>query len=252
MELAKEEVGAVVSRALVRAALEMPNIHQTMFGINPYARTPRWKLVLWALLYRLKVSATSFLARIFLRRLLARAVLRVFIPLVAIPVYAIWNAAVTGWVLRQGRVRALGPWAAKELAEHVSRHRNLLSEQGRQVILGGVAELMILTADAHPNYYVLLTRLLPAMKLTPEQVQPRWTGLGAFKNLTPEEEKLALTIFTVTVVIDGRTRRAELELLAKMYESCGLPFDAQAVHRLRAAFVGGRSILQPVLAMCGG
>ena len=118
MQLQGHETGEQVARSLVRAALELPNPREPICGVDPYARTPRWKLTLLAIGYKLKVGVTSFLLKVFLRRLLGRAALRVLIPLAAIPVYATWNTLVTRWVLRQARIRA---FLVRAEVDHVLR-----------------------------------------------------------------------------------------------------------------------------------
>lgn len=96
----------LLATGLARSALEMPNPQTEIYGIDPYALMPRWRLLIQNLLYKAKVGATSFVLRILLRRIFARAVLRGYIPLLAIPLYAIWNAVITWRVMREARLRA--------------------------------------------------------------------------------------------------------------------------------------------------
>jgi hypothetical protein len=83
-----EERSGLLSVGLARAALEAPNPHHVVHGVDPYALMPRWRLIAQNLAYKVKVGASSFVIRILMRRLLARAALRGFIPLLAIPLYA--------------------------------------------------------------------------------------------------------------------------------------------------------------------
>lgn len=76
LSLSSQEVEQLIARGLSRAALELPNPRQPIHGIDPYARVSRWKLAAYALLYRIKVGATSFVFRVLLRRILSRAALR--------------------------------------------------------------------------------------------------------------------------------------------------------------------------------
>lgn len=79
----------LVAVGLARAALESPNPHHVVHGVDPYALMPNWRLLAHNLLYKAKVGASSFILRIIMRRLFARATLRGYIPLLAIPLYAI-------------------------------------------------------------------------------------------------------------------------------------------------------------------
>jgi len=241
--LAGHETGEHVARALVRAALELPNPRERIYWVDPYARTPRWKLALLALGYKLKVGATSFILRLLLRRLLARAAMRALIPLVAIPVYAVWNAVVTRWVLRQARVRAFGPLAIRDLCQHVSAMRGQLSPPCRHLIVHAVSEAMVRTGDADPNYHLLLRHLLESLEIAPDEVAGNWTTARASAaDLTEIERQVFLSVLAVAVVIDGRVRRSEAALLKEAHDLCRWPFDREKMLRMLEAFVQGQGI----------
>jgi hypothetical protein len=243
LRVAEEDLGNIVPTGLARAALELPNPREPIYGIDPFARTPRWKLTLMAILYRLKVGATSFVFRIFLRRLLGRAALRFFIPLVAIPVYAAWNSLVTAWVLRQARIRSLGPAAVRDALEAALEDPERLSREARRTIVSGVGEIVIRTADAHPNFVLLLEALLREMKVSPADIEDNWrSGRKLLESLDGKERKTALSIFRAAAIIDGRLRKREMEFLEEAHRLCGFPFDPEAVRRLRDDFLDGRGI----------
>jgi hypothetical protein len=243
LQLAGHDTGERVARALVRAALELPNPRERIYGVDPYARTPRWKLTLLALAYKLKVSATSFILRILLRRLLARAAVRAFIPLVAIPVYAIWNAVVTAWVLRESRVRAFGPLAVRDLAQHVTGAREGLSPECRRLIVQAVSEAIVRTGNADPNYHLLLGQLVEALEVSPEEISVTWeSARHAAASLTESERQMFLTILAVAVVIDGRVRRSEAVLLEEAHRLCNRPFERAKLDRRLKAFLQGQGI----------
>jgi hypothetical protein len=233
----------VVPVGLARAALELPNPREPVVGIDPYVRTARWKLVLFALLYRLKVGATSFLVRVFLRRLLARAALRFFIPFVAIPVYAVWNAVITAWSLRQVRARSFGPAAVRRVLEEVFRDPSALDDDARRTIVSGVAEIIILNADAHPNFVLLVEGLLRELALSAEDVRIDWDShRDRLARLDEPARDTALAVFRLAAVIDGRLHGRELRFLEEAYRLCGLPFDEDAVRARAHGFLEGRGI----------
>jgi hypothetical protein len=233
----------VVPVGLARAALELPNPREPVFGIDPYVRMARWKLALFALLYRLKVGATSFLLRVFLRRLLARAALRFLIPFIAIPVYAIWNAVITAWSLRQVRARTFGPAAVRRVLEEVLRDPARLDDDARRTIVSGVAEIIILNADAHPNFVLLVERLLRELALSAEDVRIDWDShRDHLARLDEPARDTALAVFRLAAVIDGRLHRRELRFLEEAYRLCGLPFDEDAVRARADRFLEGRGI----------
>ncbi len=243
LPVAGHETGEQVARALVRAALELPNPRERICGVDPYARTPRWRLTVLALAYKVKVGATSFIVRILLRRLLGRAALRTLIPLAAIPVYAVWNAVVTAWVMRAARVRAFGPLAVRDLAEFVGRSRTELGPDCRRLIVQGVAEAVVRTGDADPNFHLLMRQLMETLAVTPTEEGVTWASAQkSAGDLTERERDVFLAVLAVAVMIDGRVRRTEATLLEEAHRLCGRPYDRAQLKRMLAAFLEGRGI----------
>jgi hypothetical protein len=248
LRLLRDDPGTVVARGLLRAALELPNPREPIFGVDPYARTPRWKLFITGVLYRLKVGATSFILRVFLRRILVRAALRSFIPLVAIPVYATWNAIVIAWALRDARVRAFGPLAVQELAAAIAAERGHLSPDTRRLVLKAVSEAIVCSGDAHPNFYLLLNRLFEDLDVQPGDIQPDWVmDRERIKNCDERQRRIVLEAICVAVIIDGRIRKSETALLAETHRLCNVSFQAHAIRDLRNAFVRGEGISETAL-----
>jgi hypothetical protein len=243
LRVAKEDFGNIVPTGLARAALELPNPQETIHGIDPYARTPRWKLTLMAVLYRLKVGATSFVFRVFLRRLLGRAALRFFIPLAAIPVYAAWNSLITAWVLREVRIRSFGPAAVDDALGQALKNPECLSQEARQTIVSGTGEIIIRKANAHPNFVLLLEHLFRKLRIRPKDVKVHWdSDRKRLESLNQEETKTALSLFLAAAVINGRIRKPEMEFLDQAHQLCKVPFDPAAVRRLRDDFLSGRGL----------
>lgn len=243
LQLSGHPTGEQVARALVRAALELPNPRERIHGVDPYARTPRWKLTVLAVAYKAKVSATSFILRILLRRLLARAAVRAFIPLIAIPVYAFWNALVTRWVLRQARIRAFGPLAVRDLTQHVTAARGVLGTECRRLIVHAVSEAIVRTGDADPNYHLLLGQLIESLEVSPSADLTDWeSARTAAGHLTEPERQMFLTVLTVAAVIDGRVRGSEAALLEEAHRLCHRPFDRANLDRVLKGFLDGQGI----------
>ena len=243
LSLSVRDVEQLVARGLSRAALEIPNPRQPIHGIDPYARVPRWKLLGYAILYRIKVGATSFVLRVLLRRILSRTALRVFIPLVAIPVFAIWNALVARWVMREVRIRVAGPLVVQQLGARIAADRAKLEEESRQLIVEAVGELIMRGEDAHPNYALLLARLFEDLSIVPESVRIDWDSIRAgLVKLHPQAQDLLLTILTVAAILNSRLRKAQRDMLVEAFRLCGRPFSSQAVLGLRQEFINGQGL----------
>ncbi|MGC4121907.1 MAG: hypothetical protein QM765_46465 [Myxococcales bacterium] len=145
--------------ALTRAALELPDPAAPVFGIDPLRGASRLQLVAAAALYKLKVSLSTFLAKLLVRRMLGRAALRTLIPFVAVPVTALWNAVVCARVLRQARLRTFGPSAAAELVGFALDGVVSFSARGRLAAYRAVGSAVVAKRDLHPNLVALLHEL---------------------------------------------------------------------------------------------
>jgi hypothetical protein len=235
-----------------RAALDLPNPRAAVYGIDPYARVPRWRLAARTVLYRLKVGMTSFVLRVLLRRVVARAALRFFIPLIAIPVFAVWNGVITWWALREVRIRAAGPLAVQELRERISASRANLDEQSRRLVLEAAGEAMIRREDAHPNFVLLLTRLLQDLEVAPDSLRIDWESNGdRLKDLNPESQDVLLVTLAVATVLAGRPRSAQRELLEEAHAACGRSLQGRALLELYREFISGRGLSEKHLKAIG-
>lgn len=243
LRLSNRDIEQVIAIGLSRAALDLPDPQEPIYGIDPYARVARWKLIAYAVLYRIKIGATSFIARVLMRRVVARAALRAYIPLVAIGIYAVWNAIIIGWIMRASRIRAAGPIAVQELGERIRVERAGMSEQARRAILEAVAEGIMRSANDHPNFLLLLARLFEDLELRPGTLNLDWSSnLATVSELQQPEQDLLLAVLTVTVMLDGRPNRAQKQFLAETHAACGRPFHPESLNVLYRDFFRGQGI----------
>lgn len=243
LRLSNRDIEQVIAIGLSRAALDLPDPQEPIYGIDPYARVARWKLIAYAILYRIKIGATSFIARVLMRRVVARAALRAYIPLVAIGIYAVWNAIIIGWIMRASRIRAAGPIAVQELGERIRVERAGMSEQARRAILEAVAEGIMRSANDHPNFLLLLARLFEDLELRPGTLNLDWSSnLATVSELQQPEQDLLLAVLTVTVMLDGRPNRAQKQFLAETHAACGRPFHPESLNVLYRDFFRGQGI----------
>jgi hypothetical protein len=243
LSLSAPEVEQLIARGLARAALELPNPRQPIHGIDPYTRVPRWKMVVHAILYRVKVGATTFVLRVLLRRVLARTAFRVLIPLVSVPVFAIWNVLVARWVMREVRVRVAGPFAVQQLGKRVVAARAALDERSARMLLHAAGEIVLRGEDAHPNYALLFERLFADRGIEPAPIEPDWPATRRMMaELPPESQRLVLTIVTVAAGLNSALRKAQRELLAEAFDACGQRFRLDAVLGLRQQLLTGQGI----------
>lgn len=235
---------AAVAEALARAALELPNPRDVVPGVNPHRQASKWRLLAASLAYKAKVGVTNFLFKALVRRalgrVLARSALNALIPFVAVPVTAAWNGVVSWWVLREARLRAMGPSAAGALLDVVFGDAPPLSQDGKLAALRAVASAIVRTEDLHPNLLALLDGVKQRVGDggTAELDDPG-LFLAQLATLPPPEQRVALQVLAVATVVDGRLNGRERRLLLQAQSAAGRPLDLGKVEVLRRAFVRG-------------
>jgi hypothetical protein len=231
-----------VALALARAALELPNPKERAFGVDPRRESIRWRVALAALLYKAKIALTTFLIKVILRGLLGRVMGRALFELVTIPVTAIWNAIVCFMVVREARLRTMGPSAAIELVGFALADWTP-NPSGRAGIFRSVASAIVRTQDFHPNHLALLRVLVERLgPVDVDEVDDPARFLTELRLLPANDRRVALRLLVIAAVLDGKLTRAEKSLLAQAFGACNRPFTLGRVEELRRAFCAGRGL----------
>ena len=211
----EDEIFAAV---LARAALEIPNPPRPLFGINPRREASRWRLILATIVYKAKVSMSNFLLRKLLVRAFGRAGLRSWIPFVAVPVTATWDAFVCRRALREARLRAIGPSAARELVTHLLSQVAAPSPLLREALYRAVATAVVRSVDFHPNLVELINALKDRVgDCEADDIDDSRRALALMQRLDLDERRVALQMLVVACVFDGRVGKKEWTVIARGY-----------------------------------
>jgi hypothetical protein len=243
LELGAED-NREVALALARAALELPNPPEPVLGVNPHREASKAQLLLASLIYKLKISVTNFLFKALLQRALGRFATRYVLAFAAIPINAVWNALVCWSVLREARIRVMGPSAALELLDAVLERQPAPSPALVLAMHHAVGSAIVRTRDLHPNHVAMLRAVRqrlgdPAPGIA---LDDSAAFLKALPELEPEERRAVLRVLAAAAILDGRLARAERRLLAEAYAAANVASGIEHVERLRRAFVAGDAI----------
>lgn len=252
----RQDDHAALAGAMARAALELPNPTTSLFGVDPRREASKLRLFAASIVYKLKVSVTNFLIKALVRRMLGRAFVRGWLPFVAVPITAGWNAFVCWLIMREARIRAMGPSAAREMIDIAFAGEAPLSSAGKAAVLRAVASSIVRTEDLHPNLAALLhevaLRVRESAPLDPrERLETGDDGgdlddsrafLACLEKLARAEQTIVLRVLAIASIIDGRLTRAEKRLLLEARAVCSLPRDLSGVEGLRRAFIDGDPI----------
>jgi hypothetical protein len=236
------------ARGFARGALEFPNPKTTIYGVDPYAYVPGWRLVVRTVAYKLKVGVSSFILRVFLRRVATRLAVRGIIPLLAGPLYAAWNAFIIWRIITEARLRAYGPAAIDAMIDALFS-RDGPSEAAREAVLHGAGEMTRCAADAHPNYVYLLARLREALGIDGEpEIRCDWDGArDRLGELEGEERDRVLGFLLLVAVLGTRTRSRQRRLVDDAFEAAGVRRASGAFKRLRRRLSEGALAAPDVL-----
>lgn len=237
--------------ALARAALELPNPVTRRMGVNPHREANKWRLLAVSLAYKAKVGVTNFVFKLVIRRILSRVALRGalrFMPFVALPVTALWNGIVMWLVLREARIRAMGPSAVEDLVKAIFDDAPPLSPEGRLSAVRAVAAAIVRTQDLHPNLVRLLgTVARHAGDTGKHELDDVGLFLSNLKDLPVAELRVSLEVLSVACVVDGQLSSREKKLWSDALVAAGRPVDFRGLQRLLKAFVRGEGFADDVL-----
>lgn len=240
-----------VALALVRAALELPNPPDDVEGVNPRREVSKLRLLIGTTVYKLKATATNFLLKAVVRRIVGRSGFRALIEFVAVPVYAAWNALICWWVLRQARIRAMGPSAAKEFTAFIIKENGEVAESTRALMMQAVGASIVRTVDVHPNMVAILEVLEKSLgnpgEIVLDDSRLFLDGLG--KEAQPAQEAI-LRVLVLACILDGSLGTREKQLLSDAYQICHRQVDLGKAKRLLKAFVRGDDIDKDSIINC--
>ena len=238
-----------VRYALARAAFELPNPPDLSFGVNPHREASRFTLATASLVYKLKISVTNFVFKALVERAIGRLATRSVLAFTAIPINAIWNALVCFFVLREARIRVMGPSAASEMLDVIFASEAAPSPALLTALHRALGAAVVRTSELHPNHISLMRELRQRFGEPHSDVEVADTRafLQSLGLLTPAERRIALRVLTVAAILDGRLVKRERRLLLEAYEAAAITPALEHVELLRRAFVSGDPILGPEL-----
>lgn len=237
---AGETLDQGVALSLARAALELPSPRDNPLGVDPHREARRWQLLVASLLYKAKIALSTFLLKALLRRVLGRLAARAALEFVAVPVTAAWNMVVCYRVLREARIRAMGPSLAKDLATWIIGSEPGLADSAEfsRLVAWALGTSIVKNHRVHPNWVALIAHLrLPGQLHGDFGDCPRF--LATFKSASVSHQRAALRALVAAALLDGRLSSLERQWLEVVFTVAGLAPPLSEVAQACRAFVAG-------------
>jgi len=240
LELSKDD-NKEVALALARAALELPNPPEAVLGVNPHREASRAQLVVASAVYKLKIFVTNFVFKQVIAHALPKLATRYVLAFTAIPINGLWNGLVCWSVLREARIRVMGPSAALDMLNAVLESEPEPRPELAAAIHRAVGSAIVRTQELHPNHVAIVRAVRQRLGEPPQDLELDDSDifLKQLPGLEPAERRVVLRVLAIAAILDGRLVRAEKRLLSEAYELAKLPSRLDHVEKLRRAFVAG-------------
>lgn len=244
-----EQQGVAVS--LVRAALELPNPPDDLDGVNPRREVSKIRVFISTMIYKLKATATNFFVKAVMRRVAGRSALRAAMEFVAVPVFAFWNGLIAYWVIRQARIRAMGPSAVVEFGRIIFPPAKDYSKQAHAAAFQAIGSAIVRTVDLHPNLIAFMQEAEAYLGSPGEIILDNSSlYLASLSKLNAVEQEFALKVLVLASIVDGKLAYREKKLLREALELAGFQPDLEGIEALKTSFVKGRDIAAAQLENC--
>ncbi len=215
---------------LAEAALEIQNKNQELLGINPLKKSSKPKLFFSESLYKAKIIITNLLLKFIVSRIVGRVAVRGIFDLIAIPVTAFWDAWICYNILKEARLRAIGPSAIQERIQTYFPNPENLSEEFKAQVLRSVAYTIVSTENLHPNLAYLVVQLHE--KLKPQNLEFPINEELLFQNshqLQKNELLIVAKIMAFAIIIDGKITSKEKNIFNKFVSNAKIPVHLEGL-----------------------
>jgi len=224
---------AFVAASLVRAALELGNNNELVYGVNPLKETNARSdlmVVVLGILYRAKIAISGFLIKVVMKRFVARGGAKYMLPWAAVPATAVWNAFVGHVIMKEAMLRGCGISTGIELFNQIVGDHNELSDLCKLQICRAIGCNITHQRDMYPTKEVLLKHAVETLGMVKSGVVRRDES-GILDNTedmiedceallnTPggeDEVQIMLDVLALVTVLDGNATRRGVAFLSEI------------------------------------
>lgn len=213
-----------LNRALVRAGLELPSLREPLYGIDPMINRSPSRVFLFSLFYKLKVSVSNAILKFALKRIFPKLAGRTFgrslIEVVSAPVFAVWNFFLCRLIMKQARIRTLGPLLIQDAIHAFWPHGiERATDEELCFAFSALKEAVVLSGFFHFNHILFAERILHAAGDTPLQAKPLKSFL---EDLVPQKQGHRLNFITLLLLADGKRPNVKEKWLRHLYQKASL------------------------------
>jgi hypothetical protein len=201
-------------RMLFETSLDKTSKLQRQFGINPLAGLSPVRLFVVSTLFILKATLSNLAIKFLLKRLLARFTIvgsAYFIDYFSIFIFAGWNMYATYVVVKEAKMRVMGPSLIHQLVHHL--HSVLKDDKlFREVLLDILQIIAVTKRNYHHNHYLLAHELVKVFELPKldEIAVDMEVLLNKMNQMSDEAKQGIAKLFILGLLVDGTISMREI------------------------------------------
>jgi hypothetical protein len=226
-------------QALTDASLEKEHKGLDQFGINPYAGLPKWLVMFYFLLNKLKATLSNLVMKIVVKRVLGRYALRAVTDMAGIPIFAFWNAWASYKVINEAKVRIMCPIIIHQFTNDMQA--NWGNNPGFVKKLGA-ALAYVSQVKRNYNYAHFLFAQAFHHKLNALPTVGGEHFLQLAPKLEPELRQALYKVIVFGLCIDGDFSEFEKLRIRKLVATNDFPYNYQQLEKLSADFSAGKGL----------
>lgn len=226
---------AFLADSLVRAAFELGNPENAVFGVDPLAETGttgKIRVVMMGLSWKGKIVVTGVVAK-FIYGIIFPWESAVWIkPWLSMPADIFWNCMTAHIIMKQAQIRGVGVATVHEVFNDIMAATNFAPEDMRDLfkiqLIRAVGVAIVKHGNMYPTMEILLRHSVQwlGMKSSSQVSQPNVLDnmtkfLEDMPMLTAVEQTAVLSVHLLTLCIDGSISKKEDSLWHRVVQSVG-------------------------------
>eukprot|EP01047_Picozoa_sp_COSAG01_P033950 COSAG01_NODE_2524_length_7505_cov_29.604915_5_plen_835_part_00 len=226
---------AFLADSLVRAAFELGNPENAVFGVDPLAETGatgKARLVMMGLSWKGKIVITGIVGK-FIYGIIYPWESAVWIkPWISMPADMFWNCMTAHIIMKQAQIRGVGVATVHEVFNEIMAYSQIdrkdMGDLFKIQLIRAVGVAIVKHGNMYPTMEILLRHCVQwlGMKASSQVAQPdvldnEMKFLEDMKSLNPVEQTAVLSVHLLTLIIDGSMSGKEQELFERVVASVG-------------------------------
>ena len=230
---------------LVQAGLDIPNSTTPLYGIDPLVNRSPLRMLIFSFFYKTKVSASNailkFAIKRFFPKLAGRAFGRSLIEIISAPVFAVWNFFLCRHIMKQARIRTLGPLLTDAIVDAFwTRGISHATEEEIIFVFAALKETVILCGYFHFNHILLVQKISPLVDTTKANNRSLHEIL---KTIPEEKQSHYLNLIALLLVIDGKRSKSKKAFLVALHQKLGFECCMPDFYRFEQMVCEGEPVI---------